>query len=458
MKILGYEINLRGGNQRDKDELAAAKKGPKGKVAPYSEISSKTFGTYKTASGDTTITNELVENLYKKTIMNRVVDKMADDASRLGFRSICTDIDGQTHDKAQEIGRSLDKLMTRRTLRQMYRDMLIYGDAYLYKQVGKSPDGLTNVLKVYGMSPKRISAKIENNELKGWQFQGPSGTVDLKVEEVIHIPRNPLTGNLYGISIFESTLQILNLILNSQLNSAVLIDHYALPLIHWQIDAKHERRKTPLSEIKNFIGRLGKMTTGSDLVTDASIGHEIVGATTSIPDISTILDKLDSYFFATTGVPGQILGMEADNLSAITRQLQTYYETIAGLQNNAADYVSEQLYWPEIENAGIEDLYDLSYTYRKPMVEQESRIQTWVQNAVAMDLIDMNEGREALGYQGPPPSESNGMQWILGNPNAGQEPEFDKKQTQETPPGVKQKGAPAAKEKSAQKPQGEKNK
>lgn len=443
MKIFGYNVNV--SRQQDTTELAAAKK-PKGKVSEYSEVATKTFETYKTATGDTTITNDLLESLYKRTIMNRVIDKMADDASRLGFTSICTGVDGQPHNKAQEIAHSLDKLMTRKTLRQMYRDMLVYGDAYLYKQIGKNQDGITNVIQIYGISPKRITPKIENNELKGWQFQGPSGTKDLKLEEVIHIPRNPLTGNIFGVSIFEPVMQTLNLILNSQLNSAVIIDHYALPLVHWQIDSKHERRKTPMAEIKNFITRLQKMTTGSDLVTDASIGHEIVGAEKTTLDISPILGNLDAYFFATTGVPGQILGMPADNQSAITRQLQTYYETVFGLQNNAADYIEKDVYWPEIENAGIDDLYRITFTYQKPMVEQESRVMTWVERAMVLDLISPEEGRAAIGYQGPPPSESNNLQPVANN-----QPEFDKKQTQETPPGVNQEKTKKPKEEKPQK-------
>lgn len=435
MKILGYEFTLKRAPEKDESELAKTSTKPQGKVGIYSEVSTKTFGTYKSAAGDTSITNDIVEGLYKKTIMNRIIDKMADDASRLGFRSVCTDVEGNVHEKAQEICKSLDKNFNRLVLRQMYRDMLVYGDAYDYKQEGASVDGLTNVVQVYGMSAKRIQPKIENNELTGWQFQGPSGTIDLSLTEVIHIPRNPLTGNIFGVSVFEPTLQVLNLILNSQLNSAVLIEHYALPLVHWQIDPKHERRKTQLPEIKNFISRLQKMTTGSDLVTDSSIGHEIVGESSSVPDITAILDKLDSYFFATTGMPGQILGMDADNLSAITRQLQTYYETISGLQNCAADYIAEQVYWPELEVAGIDDVYDISFTYRKPMLEQESRIMTWVKDAVAMDIISMEQAAEALGYQGPPPTDSNGFQWILGNMNTGSEedtnddssPNIDKK-------------------------------
>jgi hypothetical protein len=40
--------------------------------------------------------------------------------------------------------------------------------------------------------------------------------------------------------------------------------------------------------------------------------------------------------------------MPADNLSAITRQLQSYYENVFDKQSNAADYFIEQVYWPEI--------------------------------------------------------------------------------------------------------------
>lgn len=443
MRIGNYNVSL---GRTDLAQKKATKKGSAkkatGKVDVYSEVATKTFGQYKTSAGNVSIDFDIVEGLYRRTIMRKVVDKMAGDAVRLGYTVIYTDFEGNPHEEASAIGADIDRIIKRKTMKNVYRDRDVYGDAFLYKQIGTSETGLSNVQDLYGISPRKITPKEENGQLTGWEFQSSTGagTVDLSLEEVIHIPRDPLTGVLFGDSIFESVLQVLNLILNSQLNTAIILDRFAIPLVHWLIDAKHERRKTPLTEIKSFIQRLSKMQVGADLVTDSSITHEVVGKDSKMIDFSPMLDKLDSYFFATAGIPGQIMGMPADNLSAITRQMQTYYENIFDMQGSVADCLIYDLYWPEMVNAGIDDLARIDIVYNKPMIEQESRIITWVQSALALDLIDREQARRILGLQGPPPTVSNDLEWILGNNNAfGQDPEFDKKQKQEKPSGTNPK-------------------
>jgi phage portal protein BeeE len=369
--------------------------------------------------------------------MRRVVNKLAGDSSRLRFKVIYTDYDGKQHEKAANIGKEIDKLFYGYHMKYMYRDMDVYGDGYFYRQIGANTDGKEqiNTQDIYGINPRLLEPTDDNGVMTGWQYQGSGDTQDLSLEEVIHIPNDPLTGDLFGISTFESVMQVLNLILNSQLNSAIILDNYALPIVHWQIDAKHERRKTPLSEILKFIDNLKKMSVGNDLVTDSSIKHDIIGAKNKMVDFSPMLDKLDAYFFATAGVPGQILGMPADNMSAITRQLQSYYENVFDKQSTAADYLIEQLYWPEILEAGIDDVYSIDYIHAKPLVEQESRIATWVEKMLQADIIDRVEGRSAIGYQGPPPAESNNYRITQGSAS----PELDKSNNNPEPKGVNKK-------------------
>lgn len=413
---------------------------PTGKVDAYAEVSTKTFGSYLGSKGTTQISYDVVEGLYRRTIMRRAIDKMAGDATRLGYIVTYTDFDGNPCEDAAQIGADIDRMMRRKVIKEAYRDRDVYGDAFIYKQVGTSVTGLSNVQDLYGINPRYINPISDNGVLTGWQYQsGAKGeSVDLSLEEVIHIPRDPLTGALFGDSLFESTLQVLNLILNSQLNSAILLDRFALPLIHWLIDSKQDRRKTPLTEIVAFIKKLAKLEVGADLVTDSSITHEVVGANSKVIDFSPMLDKLDAYFFATAGVPGQILGMDSGNNNSVSRQLQTYYENIFDMQSSVADYLIEELYWPEMITAGIDDLAKIDIVFNKPMIEQESRIISWVKDAMALNLITPLEGRRALNYAGTPPQESNGLEWILGSQNTN-DPEFDKKQNQQTPTGTNPK-------------------
>ncbi len=386
-----------------------------------SGIAPKTYGTYKTATGDQTITVDILEGLYRRTIMRRIINKLVGDATRLGFRFEFYDLQGEIHEEAAEIGRNIDILLTRNLLRTIYRDMLLYGDAFIYKVRAQN-----QLQKLIPVNPKYLTP-LGDTQLEGWQYQAPnqSETITLTTDEIVHIPNDPITGNLFGESLITSALQSLNLILNSQVDAALLLDRYAIPIIHWRIDSKDERRKTPVSEIKDFVENLMKADVGSDIVTDSSIEHDLIGADASLIDFRPLLDKLDHYFFATVGVPAQLLGFPADNLSAITKQLQSYYDTIHDLQSILADYLANRLYKPEIERT-ITDPVEIVPVFNKPTIENESRIITWVRDALALNLITPEEARQALGYAGRIPEEANDLEWILGGQGGG--PEFDKNQ------------------------------
>jgi hypothetical protein len=404
-------------------------------VEEYYAVSSKTFSAYKTVVGDSAVTYDIIEGLYKKTIMSKVINKLAADSARLGYEAVCVDTNGETHEQAQQIADEISHYMTRKNLKTMYRDMVLYGDAFLYLNKGKSYSGLLTIDDIYPINPRYIEPDVQNQQFKGWKYASEKGQeVPLSFDQLLHVPNNPITGQLFGLSVFEPVLQVLNLILNSQINSAVLLDNFALPLIHWQLDSKHPTKKTPLSEVTKFIRNMGAMTVGSDFVTDSSVDSEVVGAKDKLIDFSPMLDKFDNYFFATAGVPGQVLGFPADNLSAISRQLAVYYEGILDMQETAADILITDLYWKQMANAKVQNLKKITFSYDKPRLEENSRISTWLDTMLRDGVIYKKEARVALGYQGLPPEEPEVQDIPVGN-----SPEFDKKQNQKTPPGVKQK-------------------
>lgn len=407
------------------------------KVDEYYGVTSKSFPTYKTIVGDTSITYDVLEGIYHKTIMNKVINKLAGDATRIGFTKVnCVDIKDQPVEKGELVSAEITRLLSRRVLRGIYRDMMLYGDAFLYKNEGIPANGTISVDDVYGINPRYINPDVKNSQLAGWKYGSTKGEeVDLSLEEVVHIPNSPLTGQLFGNSIMEPVLQVLNLVLNSQLNSAIILDKFALPIVHWQLDSKHDTKKTPLSEILKFIANMGKMSTGSDFVSDSSVKSDVIGGKQSMIDFSPMLNKLDDYLFATTGVPAALLGFKGDNLSATTRQLQTYYDNIFDMQENAADHLISGLYWPEIANQKLNTISRVYFSYPKPMVEQESRIATWVKTMGEAGLIYKKEGRAALGYPGEPPEEPE----IVPPPTMFGGGGFPQQQPEESTPNIDKK-------------------
>lgn len=424
------------------NEVLAAK--PKtqpktGKVDTYYSPSPKAFSTYKNVAGDANLTYDILEGLYRRTIVRRIIDKPAKDATRLGFQMHVVDEQGNPNEKAEAICNEITKMIRRRDIKKTYRDQGLYGDAFLYQQLGPHPSGLVDIQQIYCVNPRYLDPDVDNNQqLKGWIYNSSAkGQMNLKLEEICHIPRDPLTGQLFGNSKLESIMQVLNLILNSQMNSAVILETIAIPIVHWLIDSKHDKRKTPLPEILTFIKNLDLQRVGNDIITDSSVTTEIVGAGNKLIDFSPILDKLEQTFFVTSGVPGQILGMPADNLSAITRQLQTYYEDLFDEQESTMDYLISEIYEPALIRQGIDDYMNIYASYTKPMIEQESRIAVWTDIATKDGAISLQEMRAALGYNGSPPPKPEVVD--SEETTSDVKPNLDKKQNQKKPAGTSPK-------------------
>jgi len=87
------------------------------KVDLYYAPSTKTFTTYKTVAGDTSLTYDILEGLYRRTIMRRIVDKPSQDATRLGYKIHVENENGSPHENAEAICREITRMIKRRTLK-----------------------------------------------------------------------------------------------------------------------------------------------------------------------------------------------------------------------------------------------------------------------------------------------------------------------------------------------------
>ena len=425
MNLLGYEVTFK---RKNPETAGPPTPGDRmdGEIEEYYAPTSKAFSTYKTATGDTTITYDILEGLYRKTIMNKVINKLAGDATRLGYTVECINFKDEPHEQAKLISDQIDRMMTRKVYRNLYRDHELYGDAFLYKSLGKNGD--ISFDDIYCINPRYIEPDIQNQKFVGWKYSSSQGkTIPLKFEQIVHIPNNPLTGQLFGNSIFEPILQVLNLVLNSQVNSAVILEHLAIPLIHWQIDSKREKQKTPLTEIIDFIRNMGKTKIGADFVTDSSISSDVVSAADKMIDFTGMLDKLDDYLFGTSGVPKSIIGFPSNNLSSINKQLSTYNENLLDKSETVSDILITELYWPEMKT--INDLKKIYFSYSRPTVEENSRTSTWCDTMLKDGVIYKTEARAALGYRGQPPAQPE----VVAAPKTS-EIRPDDKQNQEKPP------------------------
>ncbi len=390
MKILGREINI----LKRKPETSA-------EIPQYpQDMQTQTFARYHNVMGEQQLSYEIIDKLYEKTIINRVINKIAGDATAMNYKIRIVDLEGNEDKDIEDIGKFLDVKITRKVLRSAIRDMLKYGTAFLYISYGA--DNFPETM--YTIHPRLLTPIIEDGVLVAWEYDDEGTPIELDPESIIHIPNDPQTGEIYGQSILGPLMDVLELLLNSQLNTAILVDRYAIPIIQWLIDNQIEGSRTTYKEIEEFMRSLfDQLDVGSDIGTDSGVRANVIGADQNLIDFVPVVRELKETFGVMCGVPLQLLGMRGDNLSVTTRQMQSYIDLVRDYQETVADRLIESLYKPYLESQGFiqfEHYLDIYLSFPVKSVEENSKSATWIFPAVNLGIIDRDEARNTLGYKG----------------------------------------------------------
>ena len=393
MKILGREIRLFG---------SSAAKPKKTDVMEYpTGNTSQGFSSYQGISSTQSLSYDLIDSLYQKTIMNRIIQKIAGDATRMNYSVSCIGLDGKRDEKIEEMLSLVDVRLTRSVLRSVIRDSVKYGTSFLFLQYG--PENIP--INMYTLNGRYLQPVIENGALIKWKYMSQGKEIELELEELLHFPLDPATGEIFGNSIFGPVIQTLELILNSQLNTSILIDRYAIPFFQWIIKKGEGQPFAEPSEINEFMSyMISQASVGSDIGTNEGTEVKVLGADTNLIDFVPIIENLMYTFGVTVGVPLQLIGMRGDNLSVTTRQMQSYLEYVRDIQETIGDILIEKLYKPYLEKQGIligEDYQTIMLNFPPQTVEEYSKAIAWLSPAINLGLISREEARNTLGFKGP---------------------------------------------------------
>lgn len=395
MKIWRYEVTLAPAQSKIKKPTKTA-------VLPFpNKQQSQAFARYATPTGQQTLSFELIDNIHQKTILNRVVNKIAGDCARMNYQLICEDEEGRQIENIVQELRYIDIKITRKILRNVFRDSIKYGTAFTYVQY--APDGLP--LTVINVHPKYIRPEIDDfGNLIGWKYSGSSDEVTLRPEEILYFPDDPETGEIYGKSIVNPAIGILELLINSQNNVAVLLDRFALPIVLWMLDSQIEGVKTPPDEILEFMRFLiQQLEAGNDAGIDSSVDPKVLGTSDTLIDFVPTVEHLLYTFGAQVGVPMQLLGLRGDNLSVSRMQNYVYNDLVRDKQENVGDMLVEQLYKPYLESKGIfqiDDYDELYINFPIRAVEENSEAIKWIVPAQQNGYIDRTAAKNSLGFKG----------------------------------------------------------
>jgi len=358
------------------------------------------WGRYTNVMGEQQLSYELIEDLYSSTMMMRIINKMSGDATRMNYTIECFDIDHNVKDDIVKEVVPIDVRITRKVIRAIIRDMLKYGTAFLYVDYG--PENIPE--RAFTVHPQYVEPEFDDGELIGFIYKTQDKEIALSPEELIVFPNDAQTGELYGISIFSPIMNILELFLNSQLNTAILIDRFALPIIQWALDKGIEGDKTEPKEIIEFMDSLyDQLSAGNDIGTDATVEARVIGADNNLIDFVPIIQNQLEVFGITVGIPLQLIGMRGDNLSVTTRQMQSYLDFVRDLQEQVGEILVENLYKPFLESKGIlqlEHYKEIVVNFPIMAVEENSKAITWIAPAINSGLITRTQGKNALGFKG----------------------------------------------------------
>ncbi|HOP32987.1 MAG TPA: phage portal protein [Candidatus Hydrothermia bacterium] len=386
-------------NLINKMKTIFARQGGPATPTRYPAATMRNISTFVTEGGSYQLDYELIDALYEKTIMNTIINKIVGDASRLNYDITISNIDGtENHDLTMEI-KKIDHLINRRTLRSLFKDMLKYGIAFLYIEYeGDEPRD------AFPIHPSYVTPNIKDGEIQDYTYMGLNGRIKLQKHQLIPIPRDQKTGELYGTSIFAPIMTILELILNTQLNLAIIVDRYALPIIQWALDTGFPDLTVEEEDLINFLKTLEQQfREGNDIATDSKVEARVIGTDDNMADFVPILRGQLEIFGITVGVPLQLLGMKGDNLSVTTRQMQAYLSTIRDLQEALGDMLVEELFKPYLEAKGYtqgEDYHRIYISFPILAVEENSKAITWLIPAIDKGLITRTEARNTLGFHG----------------------------------------------------------
>lgn len=358
------------------------------------------FGSYKSmaAKRDITLSPQICDSIYRKTIMFRVINKIVGDTLKDGFK-VETGNEG-----ADELCKYIRRIWTLTDVRDSIIDYYKYGNSYDFIEWAADEK---NIIDIRGLPLEGMKPKWQTDTLLGYEY-GSKNVFLAEPIDVLHLKFAPDKGSRFGSSLIQPAASILEILFNIDIDTAILIDHYASPIIHWMLDSGVEvegrKQKVTPKQIEGFLTTLIKQKTGEDLATDISVTAEILGAEGKVWDFSNIADYLNQKFHAICGVPATLLGFKGDNQNVSKQQLRTYYDTINQERLFIGEQLIERLYRPYLMANGYVDL-DIEINWPTLEVEEKSEKIKWVSQMNADMKIATSEYRREMGFPEEMPDE-----------------------------------------------------
>lgn len=364
------------------------------------------FGTYRDflTKDKKSLTIPIIQGIYENTIMFRVIEKIVGDVISGGYKI------ETGNDDANKLCEKANRLWSIQHKKNSVRDFFLYGNSYDF--LGWSLDN-SNLISIEEMKLEYTIPSLDANyDIEYYNYIDYSH--EYQPDEILHTSYARQKGEIFGIPLLLPAAATLQLLLNSNQNVAILIDRFAVPIVHWMLDTGAQEPTgnkviTTPEEIQEFLQELIKQKSGDDIVTDAGVRTNVLGINSAVWSFDRAIQFMNEQFHAIVGVPAALIGYGGSNKEITTRQLQIYYDTIDEVQQDWGSQVVEQKYRPLCENNGYMDLdYDIQFP--KKEIEERSQKAQWAIPLYQVGGMTLGELREQFRLAHDKPKETQDVQ------------------------------------------------
>jgi hypothetical protein len=354
---------------------------------------------------------ELLTGLYRKTILGKIVTKFVQISIPTFFTLAIEDEEGNRLPDIERECKPLNEVLNRKLFRDMLKQSLIYGTAFLY--IGNINKGTEDLGEVFLLNPWDLQEKVEEGKLIGWEYRQDSSivskTVFIPYEDIVTMAHDPDINELYGYSIAEPMAEFLTYFLNAGFDMATILDGFAIPLLLWLVETQDDELADDVvvNKIREILFK--QLEMGDDVVLDARIRAEVVNFGKDATKLVE-LARESRKNLGLVSIPESLLGGESPNLNAIKIHLQMFYADTNDYQAQLNDIIVDRVYKPYLTSKSYELVTDYSNVYINfppNVLESNSEKIIWIREGLKLGLFDRPLGRLMLGVRGRPPSDED---------------------------------------------------
>jgi len=333
----------------------------KGKIEEESRFSpsqvSEHFEDYKE--------NEL---LFKNVpIIAGVIDKLVDFAVGPGYY-----IEGEDKEAVEAINNFMEKHNFDLLLREIIRNMLIYGNAYVEKAIEKEIDVETGDFENFTISalknwdPKNIYvSRSEQGEVRKFvqQESRRANKVEFEPDEMAHFKFNVVADEPYGTSLIHPLKTITYDKLKLERDMALLMNRKANSPLQVKIGGVRLDKyiQPSAAQLSQFGAELEHLRARNEFVTNDLVEMKVVEMGRIGEKFLNVFNHYDGQIIFGSQVPEVLLGKGSIPEGLAKVQMDAFQLRIQSIQLNVELVLEEQIIKPYLTMLGLNDDIDFEW-------------------------------------------------------------------------------------------------